>query len=101
MSTYDFSTLNTTLPQNLIKEKITELTGGSVFVDLLFDVLPIVCGCSVLVFVRFALLFVHSSFANILTRKRELVALLLLSFGCLVTMFCGSSSRRRGLVCSV
>ena len=30
--------------------------------------------------------FVISSFAIILTRKRELVALLLLSFGCLVTV---------------
>ena len=101
MSTYDFSTLNTTLPHNLIKEKLTELTGGSVVVDLLFYVLSIVCGCSVLVFVRYALLFVYSSFAHILTRKRELVALLLLSFGCFVTVFCGSSSRRPGLVCSV
>ena len=34
----------------------------------------------------YALLFVLSSFAIILTRKRELVALLLLSFGCLVTV---------------
>ena len=34
--------------------------------------------------VWYALLYVHSSFAIILTRKRELVALLLLSFGCLV-----------------
>ena len=30
--------------------------------------------------------YVFSSFAIILTRKRELVALLLLSFGCLVTV---------------
>ena len=34
----------------------------------------------------YALLYVLSSFAIILTRKRELVALLLLSFGCLVTV---------------
>ena len=33
-----------------------------------------------------ALLFVLSSFAIILKRKRELVALLLLSYGCLVTV---------------
>ena len=33
----------------------------------------------------YALLCVHSSFVIIFTRKRELVALLLLSFGCLVT----------------
>ena len=35
----------------------------------------------VLIYITFAL----SSFAIILTRKRDLVALLLLSFGCLVT----------------
>ena len=34
----------------------------------------------------YALLYVLSSFAIILPRKRELVALLLLSFGCLVTV---------------
>ena len=33
----------------------------------------------------YALLYVLSSFAIILTRKKELVALLLLSFGCRVT----------------
>ena len=39
-----------------------------------------------LVFVWYALLFVHFSFGIILKRKRELVALLLLSFGCLITV---------------
>ena len=39
-----------------------------------------------LVFVWYALLDVNSSFAIILTRKKELVALLLLSLGCLVTV---------------
>ena len=34
----------------------------------------------------YALIYVLSSFAIILTRKRELVALLLLSFGCLDTV---------------
>ena len=34
----------------------------------------------------YALLYVLSSFAITLTRKRELVALLLLSFGCLATV---------------
>ena len=34
----------------------------------------------------YALLFVHSSFAIILKRKSELVALHLLSYGCLVTV---------------
>ena len=36
----------------------------------------------------YALLFVLSSFAIILTRKRELAALLLSSFGCLATVNC-------------
>ena len=35
---------------------------------------------------RYALLCVHSSFVIIFTRKREKVALLLSSFGCLVTV---------------
>ena len=38
------------------------------------------------VFVWYALLYVHCGFAIILTRKKELVALILLSFGCLVTV---------------
>ena len=46
----------------------------------------------------YSLLYVLCSFAIILTKKRELVDLLLLSFGCLVpVMFCSSSSWRRGL----
>ena len=49
----------------------------------------------------YTLLYVFSSLAIILTRKRELVALLLLSYALLILMFCGSSSRCRGLVCSV
>ena len=64
----------------------SNLSGGSVFVGLLFYVPPIVCGGSLLVFVWFALLNANSSFAIILKRKRELVALLLLSFGCIVTV---------------
>ena len=47
------------------------LFGGSVVVDLLFYVTPIVCGGSELVFG----LYVLSRFAIILTRKRELLAL--------------------------
>ena len=47
---------------------------GSVVVDLLFIVLPIVCGSSLFVFVCYAVLCVHSSFAIILKSKRELVA---------------------------
>ena len=45
---------------------------GSVVVDSLFYVTPIVCG----VLFCYALLIVLSSFAIILTRQRELVALL-------------------------
>ena len=38
------------------------------------------------VFVWYALLYVYSSFGIILTRKRGMFALLLFSFGCLVTV---------------
>ena len=49
---------------------------------------PIICGSSVFVFVLFcyALFCVHSSFAIILKSKRKLVALLLLSYRCVVTI---------------
>ena len=67
---------------------------GSVVVDQLFNVLPIVCGSSVFVFC-FSLLNVHSNFAKILKRKRKLAALLLLYY---IMYFCGSSSWCRGLV---
>ena len=56
----------------------------SVVVYLLFNVLPIVCGSSVFVFVLLCITCVHSSFAIILKRKRKLVALLLLSCRCIV-----------------
>ena len=39
-----------------------------------------------LVFVWYALLYVHSSFAIILMMKRKMVAFLLMSFRCLVTV---------------
>ena len=57
--------------------------GGSVVVDFLFIVTPIVgvCNCSVFCC---TLLYVHSSFAIIFMGKRELVALLSLSSCCLV-----------------
>ena len=53
-------------------------------------------------FFRYALLCVHSSVAIILKRKRKLVALLLLPYRYTVPkiVLC-SSSRYRGLVCSV
>ena len=74
------------------------------------------------------ILAIYSSFAFILIRKRELVALLLVSYGCLLTIsvqrlfltvlwvvlqcvvvvfpniltfFCVSSSKCRGVVCNV
>ena len=56
------------------------------FVDLLINVLPIVCGVLCLSLFCYALLCVLSSFAIILKRKRELIALLLMSYGCLVTV---------------
>ena len=46
--------------------------------------LPIVCGSSLF---WYALLCVISSFAIILKKKRERVAFLLLSYGCLVTVY--------------
>ena len=57
--------------------------GGSVVVDFLFIVAPIVgvCGCSMFCCM---LLFVRSSIAIIMMGKRELVALLNLSSWCLV-----------------
>ena len=57
--------------------------GGSVVVDFLFIITPIlgVCYCSIFCC---TLLYVHSSIAIILTGKRELIALLNLSSWCLV-----------------
>ena len=55
-------------------------------VDLLSYVPPIVCGGSVVVFVLVCITLCPLYFAIILTRKREHVAFLLLSFGCLVTV---------------
>ena len=48
--------------------------------------LPLFVGVLCLAMFWYALLCVLSSFAIILKRKRELVALLLLSYGCLVTV---------------
>ena len=58
---------------------------GSVVVDVLFIVTPIVgvCYCSMFCC---TLLYVHSSIAIILMRKRELFALLNLSSWCLVVV---------------
>ena len=59
------------------------LKAGSVVVDFLFIVTPIVgvCNCSMFCC---TLLYVHSSIAIILMGKRELIALLNLSSWCLV-----------------
>ena len=61
------------------------LGGGSVVVDFLFFVTPIVgvCNCSMFCC---TLLYVQSSIAIILMGKRELVALLNLSSWCLVVV---------------
>ena len=56
---------------------------GSVVVDFLFIVTPIVVVCNCSMFCC-TLLYVHSSIAIILMGKRELVALLNLSSWCLV-----------------
>ena len=52
---------------------------------MLLGVLPIGSGGSVFAFVLLCIC-VLSNFAIILKRKRELIALLLLSYGCLVTV---------------
>ena len=59
------------------------ISNGSVVVDFLFIVTPIVgvCNCSMFCC---TLLFVHSSITIILMWKRELIALLNLSSWCLV-----------------
>ena len=58
----------------------------SFVVDLLFNVLPIVCGSSVFACFCHALLCVNSRIAIILKKKRKLDALLLLSDICIVTI---------------
>ena len=62
---------------------LTSCGGGSVVVDLLFIVTPIAGFCNFSIFCC-TFLYVPSSFAIILMGKRELVALLNLSFWCLV-----------------
>ena len=59
------------------------LQNGSVVVDFLFIVTPIVAVCNCSMFC-FTLLYVHFSIAIILMGKRELIALLNLSSWCLV-----------------
>ena len=60
------------------------------------------CGVLCLSLFCCALPYVLSNFAITLQRKRKLVALLLLSYGCLVTVnVLDSSTRWHGLVCGV
>ena len=47
---------------------------------------PVFVGVLCLSLFCYALLCVHSSFAIILKRKKKLIALLLLSYGCIVTI---------------
>ena len=68
---------------NIIKDYAISLGGGSVVVDFLFIVTPIVGVCNCSMFWRM-LLYVHSSIAIILMGKRPLVALLNLFSWCLV-----------------
>ena len=65
---------------------LSSLYGHSVVVDLLIGAVPIGCWFQGLSLSCYALLCVLSSFAFILKRKREMVALLLLCYGCLVTV---------------
>ena len=58
----------------------------SVAIDLLVYIPPMVCGALCWSLLWDALLCVISSFAIILTRKRDLVVLLLLFFGCIFTV---------------
>ena len=68
---------------NKLIKRMKDRGGGSVVVDFLFIVTPIVgvCNCSMYCC---TLLYVHSSIAIILMGKRELIALLNLSSWCLV-----------------
>ena len=76
--------------------------GGSVVVDLLLNVLPIVCGGSVFVFVLLCIILCPFKFCNYLEEeeKADRFAIIVLH-NVLLLMMCGSYSRRRGLVCSV
>ena len=75
------------------------LRPGSVVVDFLFIVTPIVgvCNCSMFCC---TLLYVHSSIAIILMGKRELIVCLIYLPG-VSWWLSGSSSRCHGVVCSL
>ena len=59
---------------------------GFAVVDLVFNAPPLFVGVLCLSLFWYALLCVHSSFAIILKRKRNLVGLILLSYICFVTI---------------
>ena len=65
---------------------LTEYTLNSYLLTLKVHIIKNYMLLSSFVFVMVYVAMCPSSFAIILTRKRELVALLLLSFGCLVTI---------------
>ena len=73
------------------------------FMYLLLFVAPIVCAVLCWSLLWYAFLCVLSSFAIIQSRKREswLLCFQCLSGVLLLLMLCGSSSRCRGLVCSI
>ena len=60
--------------------------GGSVVVDLLLYVHQLFVGVLFWSTFWYALLYILSSFAILLSKKKGLVVLFLLSFGCLVTV---------------
>ena len=68
--------------------KMPTIVGIFNFMTRINGIVGVYVVCRVLIWSLFchALLHAPFSFAIILTRKRELVALLLLSFGCLVTV---------------
>ena len=65
------------IKQDIGKSCILTYFAFTVAVDLLLNVLSIICGSSVFVFVLLCIICVQSSFAIIIKRKRKLVALLL------------------------
>ena len=84
----------------LHKVLLTEL----IVVGLLFNVLLVVCKSSVLSLLSHALLCIHSSLAIILKRKRKLVALLLLTYTCIVSingLWLSLTVQRVGLQCVI
>ena len=72
----DIKELFTSFPLSYISLTLCSAGIGSVIVDLVFNVIPSVCGVLCLSLFCYALLCVHYSFAIILKNQRKLVALL-------------------------